>query len=90
MDLLGYKVELSGNVESNKRNDDFFSHTGALPAYMNCIPASNHMHGSESVAPVIIHLAGCPGRFDLACEMLKTIQCRFTNRRLTDRPIDLF
>ena len=90
MDLLGYKMELTGDVNSNKRNEAFFAHTGALPSYMNCIPASNHMHGSETMAPVIIHLAGVPGRLELARDMLKNLQLRITNRRLTDTPIDLF
>jgi len=90
MDLLGYKMELNGDANSNKRSERFFEHVGALPAYMNCIPAEDHMHGSETMAPVIIHLAGIPGRMEIARNMLKNMQLRITNRKLTKMPTDLF
>jgi len=89
MDCLGYRCELTGDLNANQTNPQFADHVGALPAYMNSIPAPDNMHGSECLAPVIVHLAGLPGRMEFARAMMKSATFRYNTRPLTRFNIDL-
>jgi len=89
MDCLGYRCELTGDLNANQTNEQFAEHVGALPAYMNSIPAPDNMHASECMAPVIVHLAGLPGRMEFARAMIKSLTFRYNTRQLTRFNIEL-
>jgi hypothetical protein len=87
MDCLGHRYELTGDPNSNTTVEQFAAHVGALPNYLNCMPAPDNMHGTECMDPVIVHLAAVSDRMEFARAALKNnLKLSFSTRKATKYP----
>jgi len=75
MDLLGYRVELTGNLADNVPQPEWTDRLGVLPLEWNSCPTPKAGHCCETFDPIILHCVGLPFSERVAI-MTEWTECR--------------